>query len=101
MLTLEPERLKNRPTTTRKRIGRRWKGFFTRDAQAACAFSLSTSKLSLQKLHRRSFDDLESEIGGFVFAIVNLEFAVLSVVQLSSSVDECHALEQHAIDQSS
>ena len=46
MLTLEPERLKNQPTTTRERSGRRWKGFFTRDAQAACAFSFSASKLS-------------------------------------------------------
>src|SRR2546428_11584543 len=46
MLTLEPERLKNRPTTTRERIRRRWKGFFTRDAQAACAFSFSASKFS-------------------------------------------------------
>src|SRR5438876_10897156 len=57
--------------------------------------------ISLQKLHRRSFDDLESEIGGFAFEIVNLEFAVLSVVKLRSSVDECHAIAQHAINQSS
>jgi hypothetical protein len=27
MLTLEPERLKNQPTTTRERIRRRWQGF--------------------------------------------------------------------------
>src|SRR5260370_14645784 len=46
MLTLEPERLKNQPTTTRERIRRRWKGFFTGDAQAACAFSFSASKFS-------------------------------------------------------
>jgi hypothetical protein len=26
MLTLEPEHLKNQPTTTRERIRRRWKG---------------------------------------------------------------------------
>ncbi len=45
ILTLEPERLKNRRTTTRK-IDRRWKGLFTRDAQAACGFSFSASKLS-------------------------------------------------------
>ena len=45
ILTLEPERLKNRLTTTRK-IYRRWKGLFTRDAQAACDFSLSASKPS-------------------------------------------------------
>src|SRR6266481_3060826 len=101
MLTLEPERLKNQPTTTRERIRRRWKGFFTRDAQAACAFSFSASKFSLQKLRCRNFDDLESEIGGFAFEIVNLQFAVLSVVKLRSSVDECHAIAQHAINQSS
>src|SRR5260370_2002832 len=46
MLTLEPERLKHQPTTTRERIGRRWKGFFTGDAQAACAFSFPASKFS-------------------------------------------------------
>lgn len=57
--------------------------------------------ISLQKLRCRSFDDLESEIGGFAFGIVNLQFAVLSVVKLRSSVDECHAIAQHAIDQSS
>ena len=42
MLTLEPKRLQNQPTTTRERMRRRWKGFFTRDAQAACAFSFSS-----------------------------------------------------------
>jgi hypothetical protein len=46
MLTLEPERLKNRLTTTRNKDHRRWKGFFTRDAQAACDFSFSASKFS-------------------------------------------------------
>jgi len=45
ILTLEPERLKNRWTTTRK-IDRRWKGLFTGDAQAACGFSFSASKSS-------------------------------------------------------
>ena len=45
MLTLEPERLKNQLATTRK-DHRRWKGLFTRDAQAACDFSLSASKFS-------------------------------------------------------
>src|SRR5579862_7083847 len=45
MLTLEPERLKNQLATTRQRfIGDG--GLFTRDAQAACAFSLSASKFS-------------------------------------------------------
>lgn len=45
ILTLEPERLQNRLTTTRK-IDRRWKGLFTGDAQAACGFSFSASKLA-------------------------------------------------------
>jgi len=45
ILTLEPERLKNRSTTTRKNR-RRWKEVLTRDAQAACDFSFSTSKFS-------------------------------------------------------
>ena len=47
----------------------------TRDAQAACDFSFSTSKFSLQKLLPlgcRSFDDLESQIGGFPLEIANL-----------------------------
>ena len=45
MLTLEPERLKNQLTTTRKRSPE-MEGLFTRDAQAACDFSFSASKLS-------------------------------------------------------
>ena len=45
ILTLEPERLQNQPATTRE-DPRRWKGLFTRDAQAACDFSFSASKLS-------------------------------------------------------
>ena len=44
---------------------------------------------------------MKSEIGGFALEIVNLQFAVRSVVKLRSSVDECHAIAQHAIDQSS
>src|SRR6202140_5122525 len=55
----------------------------------------------LQKLRCRSFDNLESEIGSFAFEIVDLQFAVLSVVKLRSSVNEWHAVAQHAIDQSS
>ena len=43
---------------------------------------------------------MESEIGGFAFEIVYLQFAVLSVVKLRSSAGECHAIAQHAIDQS-
>lgn len=45
MLTLEPERLKNQLATTRKRSPE-MEGLFTRDAQAACDFSLSASKFS-------------------------------------------------------
>ena len=45
MLTLEPERLKNQPTTTRK-ASAEMEGLFTGDAQAACDFSFSTSKFS-------------------------------------------------------
>src|SRR6266581_3414724 len=45
ILTLEPERLKNQLTTTRKRSPE-MEGLFTRDAQAACGFSFSASKLS-------------------------------------------------------
>ena len=45
MLTLEPERLKNQLATTRQRL-LEMEGIFTRDAQAACDFSLSASKFS-------------------------------------------------------
>jgi hypothetical protein len=45
MLTLEPERLKNQLATTRPRSPE-MEGLFTRDAQAACDFSLSASKFS-------------------------------------------------------
>jgi hypothetical protein len=45
MLTLEPERLKNQLATTSQRSPE-MEGFFTRDAQAACDFSLSASKFS-------------------------------------------------------
>ena len=41
--TLEPERLKNQLTTTRKRSPE-MEGLFTGDAQAACDFSFATSK---------------------------------------------------------
>jgi Aldehyde dehydrogenase family len=56
---------------------------------------------TLQELPCRSFDDLESEIGSFAFEIVDLQFAVLGIVKLRSSVNEWHAIAQHAIDQSS
>ena len=45
ILTLEPERLKNRSTTTGERITGEDRAR-TRDAQAACDFSFSTSKFS-------------------------------------------------------
>src|SRR2546425_12528086 len=45
MLTLEPERLKNQLTTTRKRSPE-MEGLFTGNAQAACDFSFSASKFS-------------------------------------------------------
>ena len=45
MLTLEPERLKNQLATTRK-SSPEMEGLFTRDAQAACDFSLLASKVS-------------------------------------------------------
>jgi hypothetical protein len=45
ILTLEPERLKNQLATTRQRSPE-MERLFTRDAQAACDFSLSASKFS-------------------------------------------------------
>ena len=45
ILTLEPERLKNQLATTRQRL-LEMEGLFTRDAQAACDFSLLASKFS-------------------------------------------------------
>jgi len=45
ILTLEPERLKNRLATT-KEESPEMEGLFTRDAQAACDFSFSASKFS-------------------------------------------------------
>jgi hypothetical protein len=45
ILTLEPERLENRQTTTRRRSPE-MEGLFTGDAQAACNFSFSASKFS-------------------------------------------------------
>src|SRR5258705_9206178 len=97
---LEPSVLRTRPTTTRENR-RRWKGLIPRDTQAACRCNCLGSKLALQKLRCGSFDDLKAEIGGFALEIVNLQFAVLGVVKLRSSVDEWHAVAQHAIDQSS
>ena len=45
ILSLEPERLKNRLATT-KEESPEMEGLFTRDAQAACDFSFSASKFS-------------------------------------------------------
>jgi hypothetical protein len=104
MLTLEPERLKNQLTTTRKRSPE-MAGFFTGDAQAACDFSFSTSKfslqrLALQRLAGRSFDDLQPEGGSFSLEIVDLQVAMLSLIKFGSSIDELHPVAQHAVDQS-
>src|SRR6266702_3548023 len=63
--------------------------------------ALSRNYTASRKLCCRSFDYLESEIGGFALEVVNLQFAVLRVVKLGSSVDELHSVAQHAIDQSS
>jgi hypothetical protein len=46
ILTLDPERRQNRLAHRQQRFTRRWKGLSTEDAQAACDFSFSTSKLS-------------------------------------------------------
>jgi len=46
ILTLEPKRLKEPTDHHQKTDHRRWKGPFTRDAQAACDFSFSASKFS-------------------------------------------------------
>ena len=43
ILTLEPERLKNRPTTPEGVTGT-WEEVLQRDAQAACSFNLSALK---------------------------------------------------------
>src|SRR5207244_648908 len=72
----------------------------TRTARPRRRSKRASSEATLQKLRCRSFDDLESEIGGFAFEIVNLQFAVLGVVKLCSSVEECDAIAEHAIDQS-
>ena len=46
ILTLEPERLKNRSTTTTEKESPEMERALTRDAQAACDFSFSASKFS-------------------------------------------------------
>jgi hypothetical protein len=46
MLTLEPERLKNRTDHHQRKNRRRWKGLSPENAQAACDFSFSASKFS-------------------------------------------------------
>lgn len=56
---------------------------------------------ALQKLRWGSFNDLEPEICGFALEIVNLEFAVLALVERFTSIDEWHPVAQYAIDQSS
>ena len=58
---------------------------------------LSLRKLSV--LSCRSFDDLESQVGGFPFEMVDLLLAVLDLVELRSPVDELHPVAEHAVDQ--
>src|ERR1700687_2997134 len=65
-------------------------------------------KLTLQKLPPLrcrsfscgSFDDLESQVGSFPLEIVDLQLAVLRVVELRSFVHELHPVAQHTVDQS-
>jgi hypothetical protein len=42
---------------------------------------------------------LESQVGGFPLEIVDLQLAVLGLVELGSLVHELHAVAQHAVDQ--
>ena len=88
MLTLEPERLQNQLATTRKRSPEMERALHPRRSSGLRFQFVSVEVFSLQKLRCRSFDDLESEIGGFALEIINLQFAVLGVVKLRSSVDE-------------
>src|SRR5260370_40722992 len=67
------------------------KAFFSGDAQAACRCKFCGSKPTLQKLRCRSFDDLDSEIGGFPFEIVAFQLAVLAAAKLRFSGNECDA----------
>src|ERR1019366_10743750 len=77
-------------------------GTDSRDTQAVCGFRCGASKQTLQKLPPlscRSFDDLESHFRGSPFEIVDLQLAVLSLVELHSFVHELHAVAQHTVDQ--
>src|SRR5207302_2227319 len=47
----------------------------------------------------RSFDDLESQLGGFPFEIADLSMALLSLVEFHSSIHVLHPVAQHAVDQ--
>ena len=58
---------------------------------------------SLQKLLNsscESFDDLESELGSFPFQRINLELAVLGLIEFHPLVDVVHPVTQHAIYES-
>ena len=76
-----------------------------RDTQAVCGFRYLASKFALQKLRLRplgcrSFDDFESQLGGFPLEITDLLLAMLRLVELRSAVHELHSVAQHAVDQS-
>src|SRR5258708_16121914 len=98
ILTLEPERREDQPVIDRNES----RDGLSTDAQAACCFRYSASKRTLQKLRPlscRSFDDLESHFRGFPLKVVDLQLAVLSLVELRSFVHELHAVPQHTVDQ--
>src|SRR3984893_12307617 len=93
-----PERLRRTRLATAKNDPQGMEGTLCPRRSSCLRFQLFRVEM---KLRCRSFDDLKSEIGGFALEIVNLQFAVLGVVKLRSSVDEWHARAQHAVDQSS
>src|SRR5216683_2189070 len=87
-------------------LGEAWeRGLGMNSASGLGAIEMWSSRDStLQKLPPlscRSFDDLKSQVGGFPLEIVDLQLAVLSVVELRSFVHELHPVAQHAVDQSS
>jgi hypothetical protein len=58
---------------------------------------------SLQKLVNSScgsLDDLESELGSFALQRINLQLAVLGLIEFHPLVDVVHPVAQDAIDQS-
>jgi hypothetical protein len=100
ILTLEPERLKNRSTTPRTRITGDGKGSYPRRSSGLRVQFVDVEVFSLQRLAGRSFDDLQPEGGSFSLEIVDLQVAMLSLIKFGSSIDELHPVAQHAVDQS-